>query len=53
MASYIAKPPQPVRDKRWKLVDATMRRTGQHSRSLIETLHTVQEASERTMAIEV
>lgn len=44
MSSYVAKPAPPNQDKRWKLVDATMRRTGQHSRSLIETLHTVQEA---------
>lgn len=44
MAAYITKPVPPNQDKRWKLVDATMRRTGQHSRSLIETLHTVQEA---------
>lgn len=43
MATYIARPATPSQDKRWKLVDATMRRTGQHSRSLIETLHTVQE----------
>jgi bidirectional [NiFe] hydrogenase diaphorase subunit len=39
-----AKPAVPSQDKRWKIVDATMRRTGQHSRGLIETLHTVQEA---------
>jgi bidirectional [NiFe] hydrogenase diaphorase subunit len=38
------KPPSPSPDKRWKIVDATMRRVGQHSRGLIETLHTVQEA---------
>ncbi len=38
------KPAPPNSDKRWKLVDATMRRTGQQSRGLIETLHTVQEA---------
>lgn len=44
MATHNAKPAPPDQDKRWKLVDATMRRTGQHSRSLIETLHTVQEA---------
>lgn len=44
MATYVAKPIAPNQDKRWKLVDATMRRTGQHSRGLIETLHTVQEA---------
>jgi bidirectional [NiFe] hydrogenase diaphorase subunit len=44
MATYVAKPSAPTQDKRWKLVDATMRRMGQHSRGLIETLHTVQEA---------
>src|SRR6201988_468130 len=44
MSTYLAKPAPPTQDKRWKLVDATMRRTGLHSRSLIETLHTVQEA---------
>jgi bidirectional [NiFe] hydrogenase diaphorase subunit len=38
------KPAPPNADKRWKLVDATMGRTGQQSRGLIETLHTVQEA---------
>jgi len=38
-----AKPASPSQDKRWRLVDATMRRLGQHSRGLIETLHTVQE----------
>lgn len=35
-------PPNPS-DKRWKLVDATMRRLGHHPRGLIESLHTVQE----------
>src|SRR5258707_13798309 len=44
MAPYFVKPSPPTQDKRWKLVDATMRRVGQHSRGLIETLHTVQEA---------
>jgi bidirectional [NiFe] hydrogenase diaphorase subunit len=44
MATYVAKPLAPTQDKRWKLVDATMRRVGQHSRGLIETLHTVQES---------
>jgi len=39
-----AKPKPPNDDKRWRLVDATMRRQGLQSRSLIETLHTVQEA---------
>ena len=43
MATYVAKPVPPTQDKRWKLVDATMRRMGQQSRGLIETLHTVQE----------
>jgi NADH:ubiquinone oxidoreductase subunit E len=44
MPSYVSKPAPPNQDKRWKLVDATMRRQGQQSRGLIETLHTVQEA---------
>jgi len=44
MATYVAKPVAPSEDKRWKLVDAAMRRTGQQSRGLIETLHAVQEA---------
>jgi bidirectional [NiFe] hydrogenase diaphorase subunit len=44
VATYVAKPVAPNQDKRWKLVDATMRRMGQQSRGLIETLHTVQEA---------
>ena len=44
MATYVAKPSAPTQDKRWKLVDATMRRVGQQSRGLIETLHTVQES---------
>jgi bidirectional [NiFe] hydrogenase diaphorase subunit len=39
-----SKPAPPNQDKRWRLVDATMRRLGQQSRGLIETLHTVQEA---------
>jgi len=44
MSTYFIKPSPPNQDKRWKLVDATMRRTGQQGRGLIETLHTVQEA---------
>lgn len=40
----LTKPSPPNQDKRWRLVDATMRRLGQHARGLIETLHTVQEA---------
>ena len=39
-----AKSAPPNEDKRWRLVDATMRRQGQQSRGLIEVLHTVQEA---------
>ncbi|HEY7097856.1 MAG TPA: bidirectional hydrogenase complex protein HoxE [Terriglobales bacterium] len=44
VANVFAKPTPPNQDKRWRLVDATMRRLGQHPRGLIETLHTVQEA---------
>jgi len=44
MITDFAKPTPPNQDKRWRLVDATMRRLGQQSRGLIETLHTVQEA---------
>jgi bidirectional [NiFe] hydrogenase diaphorase subunit len=39
-----ARPIPPNQDKRWRLIDATMRRLGHSSRALIETLHTVQEA---------
>jgi bidirectional [NiFe] hydrogenase diaphorase subunit len=40
-----ARPVSPnPQDKRWRMVDATMRRLGHQSRGLIETLHTVQEA---------
>ncbi len=34
----------PLDDKRWKLVESTMRRHGFSPNALIETLHTVQEA---------
>jgi bidirectional [NiFe] hydrogenase diaphorase subunit len=34
----------PSNDKRWRLVDATMRRHGHSANGLIETLHTVQES---------
>ncbi|MBI5960722.1 MAG: bidirectional hydrogenase complex protein HoxE [Chloroflexi bacterium] len=34
----------PSDDKRWKLVEATMRRNGYRPDALIETLHTVQES---------
>ena len=33
----------PNQDKRWRLIDATMRRHGNRPSALIETLHTVQE----------
>jgi len=44
VAIRVPKPAPPSQDKRWKIVDATVRRVGPHSRGLIETLHTVQEA---------
>jgi bidirectional [NiFe] hydrogenase diaphorase subunit len=44
VATEFAKPTPPNQDKRWRLVDATMRRLGSQSRGLIETLHSVQEA---------
>ncbi|HSK29331.1 MAG TPA: bidirectional hydrogenase complex protein HoxE [Candidatus Limnocylindria bacterium] len=37
-------PSPPTDDKRWRIVNATMRRHGHQSHALIETLHTVQEA---------
>jgi bidirectional [NiFe] hydrogenase diaphorase subunit len=37
----IADPPSA--DRRWRLVDATMRKHGHHAHALIEALHTVQE----------
>jgi bidirectional [NiFe] hydrogenase diaphorase subunit len=43
MITDFSKPTPPSTDKRWRLVDATMRRLGNQSRGLIETLHTVQE----------
>jgi bidirectional [NiFe] hydrogenase diaphorase subunit len=44
MITDFSKPTPPSSDKRWRMVDATMRRLGNQSRGLIETLHTVQEA---------
>jgi bidirectional [NiFe] hydrogenase diaphorase subunit len=38
------RPPAPSVDKRWKLVEATMRRHGYQTNALIEALHTVQES---------
>ena len=39
----VARQASPSSDKRWRLVDATIRRVGNQSRGLIEALHTVQE----------
>ena len=41
---YTTTPKAPSGDKRWKIVEATMRRHGYQGHALIETLHTVQEA---------
>jgi len=38
----ISMPPLPSDDKRWKIVNGTMRRHGYSRNALIETLHTVQ-----------
>ena len=38
-----AKPPMPSADKRWRIVDATMRRHGYSGDALIESLHSAQE----------
>lgn len=40
----IVKPPLPSQDKRWKIIDAKMRKLGYRPYALIETLHAVQEA---------
>ena len=40
----VAKPPLPSQDKRWKIVDARMRRYGYEPDALIEVLHQVQES---------
>jgi bidirectional [NiFe] hydrogenase diaphorase subunit len=39
-----AKPVLPSQDKRWKIVDAKMRRYGYQANALIETLHIVQQS---------
>jgi bidirectional [NiFe] hydrogenase diaphorase subunit len=44
MAVKRVKPTPPSDDKRWKMVDVTMRRNGYAHHALIETLHTVQNA---------
>lgn len=43
MAHVLPRPSLPSPDKRWKIVDATMRRHGYAGHALIESLHTVQE----------
>lgn len=37
------KPEHPTDDKRWKMVDSTMRKYGHRQEAMIETLHRVQE----------
>lgn len=44
METRSSKTSAPSDDKRWRLVNATMRRHGNEPDALIETLHTVQEA---------
>jgi bidirectional [NiFe] hydrogenase diaphorase subunit len=43
METSFRKPVAPSQDKRWKMVEAAMRRLGNQSNALIEALHTVQE----------
>ena len=44
MPPMIKRPPLPSEDKRWRIVNGTMRRNGFARDALIETLHTVQES---------
>ncbi|MDQ2730556.1 MAG: bidirectional hydrogenase complex protein HoxE [Armatimonadota bacterium] len=44
MQTLATKLAPPSDDKRWRIVDAMMRRHGHQRQALIETLHTVQEA---------
>ncbi len=44
VSTVISRPTLPSQDKRWKIVEATVRRHGYQPHSLIEGLHTVQEA---------
>ncbi len=41
---YLSKPVPPSADKRWRIVEAAMRRNGHQGHALIETLHAMQEA---------
>ncbi len=43
MPARASRPAAPTDDKRWKIVDATMRRQSYSPAALIETLHTAQE----------
>lgn len=43
MPGQLTKPAPPSEDKRWRIVDATMRRNGYEPHGLIETLHSIQE----------
>lgn len=43
MAVMTGKPQPPTDDKRWRIIDAKMRRGGYKRHALIETLHAVQE----------
>ena len=43
MSLIATKPLAPSADKRWKIVEGTMRRHGYEPKALIETLHSVQE----------
>ena len=43
MPETIKLPPAPSADKRWKIVDSTIRRHGYQKHALFEVLHTVQE----------
>lgn len=42
MPLYAERPPLPSDDKRWRMVNGTMRKHGYSRNALIETLHTVQ-----------
>ncbi|MGA2651348.1 MAG: bidirectional hydrogenase complex protein HoxE [Terracidiphilus sp.] len=44
MQAYPSSVPPPSSDKRWKLVEGTIRRHGHKAAALIEVLHTVQES---------
>jgi bidirectional [NiFe] hydrogenase diaphorase subunit len=44
MQPFAGRPTPPSDDRRWKLVDAAMRRLGNEPSALIESLHSVQEA---------